>query len=169
MTDWTDIPNSSVDVDSPITEELMTALRDNPKALAERDSAAPHLNTTPNFEIIVASGNWIVPAGVTRAKCQFFSGGSGDALPYGGNTSVTRASDSSILCRATASTGSTVGTMTHGDLLVLYPPYAYGTGTRQAGAGVAYLDLVPGETLQVVVGAAGAGYFIYPGAVIFEY
>ena len=38
MTTWTDIANSEVDQDSPITQTLMTALRDNPVAIAEQST-----------------------------------------------------------------------------------------------------------------------------------
>jgi hypothetical protein len=44
MADWTDILNSEVDTDSPITEALMTALRDNPVAIAEGASGAPTIS-----------------------------------------------------------------------------------------------------------------------------
>lgn len=43
MTTYTSIPNSDVDVDSPITTELMTALRDNPIAITEGASGAPRV------------------------------------------------------------------------------------------------------------------------------
>lgn len=43
MAGWTDIAASSTDVDSPITTELMTALADNPVALAEGASGAPRV------------------------------------------------------------------------------------------------------------------------------
>lgn len=41
MTTWTDIANSEVDQDSPITQTLMTALRDNPVAIAEQTAGSP--------------------------------------------------------------------------------------------------------------------------------
>jgi hypothetical protein len=40
---WTTIPNSDIDQDSPITQTLMTALRDNPIAIANGDAGAPRL------------------------------------------------------------------------------------------------------------------------------
>ena len=39
MTTYTTIPNTDIDQDSPITQPLMTALRDNPIAMAEADSS----------------------------------------------------------------------------------------------------------------------------------
>lgn len=39
MTTYTTIPNTDIDQDSPITQPLMTALRDNPIAIAEGDTS----------------------------------------------------------------------------------------------------------------------------------
>lgn len=41
MTTYTAIPNGNVDQDSPITQPLMTLMRDNPIAIAEGAAAAP--------------------------------------------------------------------------------------------------------------------------------
>ena len=41
MTTYTTITNAEIDQDSPITQPLMTAMRDNPLAIAEGDSTAP--------------------------------------------------------------------------------------------------------------------------------
>lgn len=41
MTDWTDVANSSVQPLAPLTSETVTALRDNPIAMAEGSSGAP--------------------------------------------------------------------------------------------------------------------------------
>lgn len=41
MTSYVSIPNGDIDQDSPITQPLMTALRDNPIAIAEADSTVP--------------------------------------------------------------------------------------------------------------------------------
>lgn len=43
MTTYTAIPNSDVDVDSPITTSLVSALRDNPLAIQEGDGTAPRI------------------------------------------------------------------------------------------------------------------------------
>lgn len=43
MTSYTAIPNGDIDQDSPITQPLMTALRDNPIAMAEGDDPAPRI------------------------------------------------------------------------------------------------------------------------------
>ena len=43
MTSYVAIPNGDTDQDSPITQPLMTALRDNPIAIAEGDDPAPRI------------------------------------------------------------------------------------------------------------------------------
>lgn len=45
MADWTNIANNEIDGDSPITESLMTALRDNPVAITEGASGAPKIQS----------------------------------------------------------------------------------------------------------------------------
>lgn len=41
MTTYTTITNAEIDQDSPVTQPLMTAMRDNPLAIAEGDATAP--------------------------------------------------------------------------------------------------------------------------------
>lgn len=43
MTDYTSIANSQIDPKAPVTSELMTALRDNPIAIAEGAAGAPKI------------------------------------------------------------------------------------------------------------------------------
>lgn len=43
MASWIDILNGQIDTDSPVTQSLMTALRDNPIAAFEGASGAPRL------------------------------------------------------------------------------------------------------------------------------
>jgi len=45
MTTYTAIPNTSIDIDSPVTQPLLTALRDNPIAITEGSSGAPRIST----------------------------------------------------------------------------------------------------------------------------
>lgn len=44
MTDWTEIANGDVQQGQPVTQQLMTALRDNPAAIAEGADGAPEVN-----------------------------------------------------------------------------------------------------------------------------
>lgn len=43
MPAWTDIATGDIDQDSPVDEPLMTALRDNPIAIAEGEPGAPNM------------------------------------------------------------------------------------------------------------------------------
>lgn len=45
MTTYTTIPDTDIDQDSPVTQPLMTALRDNPIAIAEGSAGAPSIET----------------------------------------------------------------------------------------------------------------------------
>jgi len=45
MTTYTTIPDGDIDQDSPVTQPLMTALRDNPIAITEGASGAPRIAT----------------------------------------------------------------------------------------------------------------------------
>ena len=45
MADWTTIADTQVDPNAPVTSELMTALRDNPIAIAEGAVGAPMIST----------------------------------------------------------------------------------------------------------------------------
>lgn len=59
MTAFTDITNSQIDADSPVTQPLMTALRDNTPATAEGSSGAPVVATGwhPYDMVSVGDGN----------------------------------------------------------------------------------------------------------------
>jgi len=66
MTTYTAIPNGSVDTDSPVTQDLMTLLRDNPIAISEGASGAPYTSPGwhPDRETLVGA-----------SKADFYSGG----------------------------------------------------------------------------------------------
>lgn len=49
MTTYTTIPDADIDQDSPVTQPLMTALRDNPIAIAEGGTNAPRVATKNSF------------------------------------------------------------------------------------------------------------------------
>lgn len=56
MTTYTAIPNTSIDIDSPVTQPLMTALRDNPIAISEGSSGAPKVQPEA-LELVYGSGS----------------------------------------------------------------------------------------------------------------
>lgn len=52
---WVNISNTAIDQDSPITVSLMTALRDNPIAIANGDSGAPRIQTAALNDLCVTN------------------------------------------------------------------------------------------------------------------
>jgi hypothetical protein len=83
MTTYTTIPDSDVDVDSPVTEELVTALRNNPLAIQEGDATAPKLAFQAlRYQEFTANGTFNVPSTVNKVKVEVIGGGGG-----GGKTS----------------------------------------------------------------------------------
>lgn len=60
MTTYTAIPNGDVDQDSPVTQTLMTLLRDNPIAIAEGATGAPkiELAAMAHQGAVGAVGTW---------------------------------------------------------------------------------------------------------------
>lgn len=56
MTTYTAITNGQIDQDSPITQPLMTALRDNPIALAEGATGAPRI-ASPALDLSYKTGS----------------------------------------------------------------------------------------------------------------
>lgn len=91
---WTELSDGAVDQSSPVTDVLMTALRDNPKAIAERAANAPIVRIAqPVF--LTGSGNWVVPVGVTAFKVTAVGGGGGGG---GGNTAFGGGGQSGSVC-----------------------------------------------------------------------
>lgn len=76
MVAWTTIPNTDVDPDSPVTTSLMTALRDNPQAIAEGAASAPR---------VVEAGLASAVSGklVTNGNTHDHIGGDGNAIALG--------------------------------------------------------------------------------------
>lgn len=64
---WTEIADAAVAQSKPVTDVLLTALRDNPKGIAERAPGAPVVRIAQP-EILTGSGTWTVPDGVTAFK-----------------------------------------------------------------------------------------------------
>lgn len=60
MTTYTTIPDGDIDQDSPVTQPLMTALRDNPIAIAEGASGAPRINLSAVSQVVTAGAFYAI-------------------------------------------------------------------------------------------------------------
>ena len=77
MTDWTTIPDSSVDEGSPIDVTLMEALRDNPAAIAEGAVGAPRIQ-----EAAIEDG------AITRSKLNTATGSASGTVAANGTENI---------------------------------------------------------------------------------
>ena len=80
MTTYTSIPNADIDQDSPVTQTLMTALRDNPIAITEGASGAPRIvaagieggDSSTSGQVYVSDGDgtgtWALAEGIGANK-----------------------------------------------------------------------------------------------------
>lgn len=67
MTTYTNIPDTDIDTESPLTVALMTALRNNPLAIQEGDPSAPRINGEAiQFDTI--HGNRLAPNTILAGK-----------------------------------------------------------------------------------------------------
>ena len=55
MTTYSAIANGSIDQDSPVTQPIMTALRDNPLAIQEGDSTAPRVKGKALGDMVIGT------------------------------------------------------------------------------------------------------------------
>jgi hypothetical protein len=78
MTTYTEILNGEIDQDSPVTQPLMTALRDNPLAIAEGTSGAPKVQGKAFENVYIGAVNGtgttesavVLPDGVKLIKLE---------------------------------------------------------------------------------------------------
>ena len=89
---WTSIPAGDIDVDSPLTTALITALRDNFQGMGERGTGAPKMfGVVYDYQEILVTGNWVKPSNAATGDRVIVhvvgGGGSGDrdtGFPNGG-------------------------------------------------------------------------------------
>lgn len=80
---FTVITDTEIDPEAPITSFLAFRLRDNPEAMAIRAAGAPQV-IPEVLDLLTGSGNFIVPAGVTRLRLTMVGGGGGSNGASGG-------------------------------------------------------------------------------------
>ena len=135
MTTYTAIPTGDIDTDSPVTQPLMTALRDNPIATAEGSSGAP------KFAVKTDAGSF------SSAALDFNSVGAWSGVFFTCSTARTTGSTATVTMDATTDGGSSyLGAVT----LATVPANGFTTLTG-------FLDFATGlvhGTSQSSIGAA---------------
>src|SRR5690625_3282649 len=74
---YLEITDEELQPDAPILSSIGVRFRDNPIAIATRDSNAPWLNGVGASQLLTGSGNWTVPAEVFRVRAWLFGAGGG--------------------------------------------------------------------------------------------
>ena len=134
MTTWPGfIPNIDIDQDSPITQPLVTALRDGPLAIAEADASAP-LDLLPS----VLLGTLTTTSGSTQTL-----------------SSLTLTPYRFLIATLSGVSGSGTGAFTFGGQTIS-DTYT----TAQTAYGVIFINLLNGDGMAVSgpPGAAGSAY-----------
>ncbi len=135
MADYTVITDTEIDPEAPITSFLAFRFRDNPEAMAERAANATQI-IPEILDLLTASGDFIVPAGVTRLRITMVGGGGGSNGSFGGsgggviihNLTVTPAQSIAYGVGAGGASNSAGGDTTFGALTA-------GGGSASGGAG----------------------------------
>lgn len=159
MTSYTTIPDSSVDQDSAITQPLMTALRDNPVAIAENDASVPL-----NLRSTVLLGTLTTTSGATqtlsgldlsyysRVRLVF------NAVSYAGTGTFISVGTTAVRTVSPASAADTIFGMCEIDLAtgiaVIQTSSASGLGTVYSG-----LSTYTNASTSIVVTMNGGGTF----------
>jgi len=169
MTSYVTVPNGDIDVDSPVTTDLVTALRDNPIAIAEGSSGSPNIRVKGQTRLLFdASTTHVVPSGVTEVWYEIFAGGGGGS---GSNTAnsitanATNGGNSVIVSTAVTVTaaGGIGGAFINNATATSRPAVAHSSGTNGdinilGGGGVGGIGgLVEGALLgDTYVGSDGS-------------
>ena len=109
MTTYTAIANSAIDQDSPVTQPLMTALRDNPIAITEGASGAPRVQPEA-LALYYVSGSATRSTSGSSAVVEVTDLDNVDYVLLTGSILVTSASAlGSVVCAVSTDNGATYG------------------------------------------------------------
>lgn len=76
MPTYVNIPDTSLAPTQPLTQQLLTALRNNPLAIAAASPGAPHLAPSRALAFLTPGVHtWIIPTGVYRIRVLLVGGG----------------------------------------------------------------------------------------------
>lgn len=102
MADWTNITDTQVDPDAPLTSELAYAWRDNPIAIAEGAAGAPRIRDAAMGTTVTAAGSaWVrlrIAAGLVNQVGTFVIAftGTGSTQSYGDTVSGSSLTPASV-------------------------------------------------------------------------
>jgi hypothetical protein len=151
MTSYVAIPNGDIDQDSPITQPLMTALRDNPIAIAEGETGAPRIVGAAMF---APSAGTVVQRNCLPSGTRSVSSGSSTTV-----TQLIEAASATALVSCTIQvfvTGSASGTGSNREVDI----YKNGTIVQTYGTvtgSTVSISLAAGDNIGVAITAAGSG------------
>lgn len=155
MTTYTAIPNSDIDRDSPITEPLMTLLRDNPIAISEGATGAPRI-LSPALDltqtgIVSATDNGVTLTTATGATLvrSLATTGDGIALITGVVEATTNSGNNGNSITATI-------TSNRGYPAALAKVAAGSTSQSEFASFAFFVTFGSGVTIEVYMAAAGS-------------
>ena len=176
---YLEITDEELQPDAPILSSIGTRFRDNPIAIATRDSNAPWLNGVGASQLLTGSGDWTVPAEVFRIRVWCFgaggggggasasiisanSGGSGGSTSFGGvsangggggrgSTSNDTRNGSNGTTRGVGAPGGGGGVHGASD------ERATATDGQPGQLTMSVLQVSPGETISYSCGSGGSG------------
>lgn len=153
MTTYTAIPNTDIDRDSPITEPLMTLLRDNPIAISEGATGAPRI-LSPALDltqtgIVSATDNGVtLTTGTSATVRSLATTGSGIALITGVVEATTNSGNNGNSITATI-------TANRGYPTALAKVSAGGTSQSEFASFAFFVTFDSNLTIEVYMAAAG--------------
>lgn len=169
---WVSISNTAIDQDSPITVSLMTALRDNPAAIANGDAGAPKVQTagindaavtTAKIADLAVSNGKLGSGCITIGKFAAPAASSAYTLYYqyidgdtGSSATITKVITRSGGYRVRVTGDSSSSTRIYINGTLTYTLSTYTTSVEQTQD----LDLSAGDTIAINPISVGPGEYV---------